>query len=183
MREHVSNPVSIISLLNVYLKFSLTVPYDNLNTAKSGLALTRSSNFKSATSGRKPWIETVLLEFIWLLSVVHSGFHSNFAKKKSFSNGNELKNAYRWKKWPTVHSKSIYSGLFSWVKYIEHAHITHNRFHLTQKQFVNAILHFLRNTILKNGRISEVRSQITFALSLTKTFRFWREGGINSFLT
>ena len=30
----------------------------------------------------------------------------------------------------------------------------------------------------KNGRVSEVRSQITFALSLTKTFKFWSESGI-----
>ena len=29
----------------------------------------------------------------------------------------------------------------------------------------------------KNGRVSEVRPQITFALSLTKTFRFWSESG------
>ena len=159
MCGHISKPVSIISLLNVYLKFSLTVPSDNLNTAKSGLALTRSSNFKSATSGRKPWIETVLLEFIWLLSVVHSGFHSNFAKKKSFSNGNELKNAYRWKKWPTVHSKSIYSGLFSWVKSIEHAQITHNHFYPTQKQFFNAILHFLRDIIPEKWK--NFRSQVS----------------------
>ena len=30
-----------------------------------------------------------------------------------------------------------------------HAHVTHNRFYPTQKQFANAILHFLRNTIPK----------------------------------
>jgi len=59
-----------------------------------------------------------------------------------------------------------------------HAHVTHNRFYPTQKQFANAILHFLRNTIPKNGRISKVRFQTTFASPLTKTFGFWSEGGI-----
>ena len=33
----------------------------------------------------------------------------------------------------------------------------------------------------KNGKISEVRSQTTFASSLTKTFGFWSEGGILAF--
>jgi len=32
-----------------------------------------------------------MLKSIWCLSVVHSGFYSKIAKKKSVSNGNELK--------------------------------------------------------------------------------------------
>ena len=35
--------------------------------------------------------ETVLLGFIRFLAVVHSGFYSKITKKKSVSNGNELK--------------------------------------------------------------------------------------------
>ena len=35
---HISRPVSIISRLNVCLKFWLAVPSDNLNTGKLGLA-------------------------------------------------------------------------------------------------------------------------------------------------
>ncbi|MEJ6706764.1 MAG: hypothetical protein QNK49_03615 [Porticoccus sp.] len=37
--------------------------------------------------------------------------------------------------------------------------ITHNRFYPTQKQFVNAILHFLRNTIPKKW--TDFRSQVS----------------------
>jgi transposase len=40
-----------------------------------------------------------------------------------------------------------------------HAHVTHNRFYLTQKQFANAILHFLRNTIPKKWK--DFRSQVS----------------------
>ena len=44
--------------------------------------LTNSSKFMSVMSGRKPWIETVLLRFIWFLSVVQTRYHSKTAKKE-----------------------------------------------------------------------------------------------------
>ncbi|MCP5086563.1 MAG: IS630 family transposase [Rhodobacteraceae bacterium] len=40
-----------------------------------------------------------------------------------------------------------------------HAHVTHNRFYPTQKQFADAVLQFLRQTIPKNWR--EFRDQVT----------------------
>ena len=42
---------------------------------------------------RKVATETVLLGFIWFLSVIHSRFYSKIAKKKAVSNGNGLKKA------------------------------------------------------------------------------------------
>ena len=63
------------------------------------------------------------------------------------------------KGWLTTHPKSIPLSLFCWVKSIEHAHVTHNHFYPTQKQFVNAILHFLRNTIPEKGK--NFRSQVS----------------------
>ena len=42
---------------------------------------------------------------------------------------------------------------------VMHAHVTHNHFYATQKQFAEAILHFLRETIPKNWR--SFRDQVT----------------------
>ena len=46
MWGHINKPVSIISLLKVFLRFWLTVPSDSLNTGNSGLALTNTSKLR-----------------------------------------------------------------------------------------------------------------------------------------
>jgi hypothetical protein len=51
--------------------------------------------------------------FICLLPVVHPKFYSKTAKKKSVSNGNELKKMHAaGKRWLTTHPKSIPLSLF-----------------------------------------------------------------------
>ena len=104
--------------------------------------------------------ETVLPEIIWLLPVVHCGFYSKTAKKEVCFQWKWIKKMHAAReRWLTGNPKSIHLGLFCWVKSIEHAHVTHNRFYPTQKQFVNALLHFLRNTIPEKWK--NFRSQIS----------------------
>jgi transposase len=42
---------------------------------------------------------------------------------------------------------------------VMHQHVTHNRYHPTQKQFANAILNFFRETSKMSGKPSEAKSQ------------------------
>ena len=51
-----------------------------------------------------------------------------------------------------------------------HAHVTHNRFYPTQKQFANAILHFLRNTIPKKW--TDFQSQVSENFRITSHQNF-----------
>ena len=111
-------------------------------------------------SGRKPWIETVLPEIIWLLPVVHCGFYSKTAKKEVCFQWKWTKKVHATGKWwLPAHPQSIHVELFCWIKSIEYAHVTRNLFYPTQKQFVNAVLHFLRNTIPKKW--TDFRSQVS----------------------
>ena len=111
-------------------------------------------------SGYQIWMETVLLGFIWLLPVVHSKFYSKIAKKEVCFQWKWIKKVHAaGKRWLTTHPQSIHFVLFCWVKSIEHAHVTHNLFYPTQKQFANAILHFLRNTIPEKWK--NFRSQVS----------------------
>ena len=54
---------------------------------------------------------------------------------------------------------------------VVHANVTHNRFYPTQKQFANAILHFLRNTIPEKWK--DFRNQVSdnFSIISHQSFR------------
>ena len=54
-----------------------------------------------------------------------------------------------------------------------HAHITHNRFYPTQKQFANAILHFLQNTIPKKWTDSQSQVSENFHIISHQNFHFF----------
>ena len=120
MWGHISKPASIINRSNVCLRFSLTIPSGNLNIWKSTLALTNSSKLMSIMSGHQTWMETVLLGFIWLLSVVPSEFYSKIAKKEVCFQWKWIQKVHAaGKRWLTTHPKSIHLGLFCWVKSVE----------------------------------------------------------------
>jgi hypothetical protein len=78
MWGHISKPVSIISLLNVFRRFWLTVPSDNLNTGKSTLAL-------------KLRLKMYCLDLSDFFPLFPPNSIQKLQKKKSVSNGNELK--------------------------------------------------------------------------------------------
>ena len=52
-----------------------------------------------------------------------------------------------------------------------HAHVTHNRFYPAQKQFANAILHCLRNTIPEKWK--DFRSQVSENFRIISHQKFW----------
>ena len=52
-----------------------------------------------------------------------------------------------------------------------HAHVTHNRFYPTQKQFANAILHFLRNTIPEKWKVFQNQVSDNFRIISHQNFR------------
>ena len=52
-----------------------------------------------------------------------------------------------------------------------HAHVTHNRFYPAQKQFANAILHFLRNTIPKKWKVFRSQVSDNFRIISYQNFR------------
>ena len=78
MWGHISKPVSIISLLNVFRRFWLTVPSDNLNTGKSTLAL-------------KLRLKMYCLDLSDFFPLFPPNSIQKLQKKKSVSNGNEIK--------------------------------------------------------------------------------------------
>jgi len=85
MWGHISKPVSIISLLNVFRRFWLTVPSDNLNTGKSTLAL-------------KLRLKMYCLDLSDFFPLFPPNSIQKLQKKKSVSNGNEFKKCMQHRK-------------------------------------------------------------------------------------